>query len=104
MDAYALLKLMKYSNIEDYKYIIVNMCANLHEGKIAFDNLEKAVKHFLNDNLSLLGMIERDSVVTRAILSQKLFLFEHSGSKIAQQIIKVGKEVEKIRQLVNNSQ
>ncbi|NOX18245.1 MAG: MinD/ParA family protein [Chlorobi bacterium] len=97
MDAYALIKLMKFAGVEEKKYIIVNMCSTLMEGKTAYDNLDKAIKHFLKENLKLLGLVERDQKISKSILDQSVFMKDFSESRIARQIIKITKDLQTVR-------
>ncbi len=100
MDAYALIKLLKFAGVEENKYIIVNMSSTLMEGKTAYDNLDKAIKHFLKENLKLLGLVERDPKISKSIINQSLFIGEFSESRIARQIIKISKTLHEIRKSI----
>ncbi len=97
MDAYALIKLLKFAGVEENKYIIINMCATLMEGKTAYDNLGKAIKHFLKEDLKLLGLVERDPQIPKSILNQSLFMSDFAESRIARQIIKIAKDMQEVR-------
>jgi len=103
MDAYAILKLLSNKQIKDCKYLLINKCANLMEGKSTYDNLNKAVKHFLKEELSFIGIVEQDSHVTISIQKQKLFMIENPNRRITRQLLKISKKFEEIGQVVNNN-
>ncbi len=103
MDAYAILKLLSSKQIKDNKYMLVNKCANLMEGKSTFDNLNKAVTHFLKEELTFIGIVENDTKVTISIQNQKLFMLENPERRITRQLLKISKRFEEIGQMVNNN-
>ena len=73
------------------------------EGKSTYDNLNKAVKHFLKEELSFAGIVEQDSLVTTSIQKQKLFIIENPDRRITHQLLKISKKFEEIGQVVNNN-
>jgi len=103
MDAYAILKLLSNKRIKDNKYLLINKSANLMEGKSTFDNLSKAVKHFLKEDLSFIGVVEHDSKVTTSVQKQKLFVLENPNRRITTQLIRISRRFEEIGQMVNNN-
>ena len=69
-DSYALIKILSSQRgIRDF-LIIVNMVKTRREGELAFERLQRACRHFLGIEIALLGIILRDSAVSKAVLSQ----------------------------------
>ncbi len=103
MDAYVVIKLMNRQGNKN-SYTIINRCTSLKEGNMAFDNLNKAVKHFLKSNIELLGIIEFSGDVSKSILNQKLFIKNYSDSRVSIQIKQLALKISKIKHVANSNQ
>ncbi len=101
MDAYVIIKLLNFSKYEGKKLILVNKCVELADGESTYNNLSAASSHFLKEKVELLGTIDYDAGVGKAVVSQELYLKKNPHSKISAQILKVSKELHEIIQLAN---
>ncbi|MGE5362998.1 MAG: AAA family ATPase [Bacteroidota bacterium] len=104
MDAYVIIKSLHNAGYTGDKHVVVNKCLSSDDGITSFNNLSKAATHFLKERVSLLGIIEHDAAVTRAIMSQELLLKINPRSKAALQILRVTQNLLKILQMANNHQ
>lgn len=94
MDAYVVVKLLKYEESGVKNFVVVNKCSNAEEGRNAFSNLAMASKHFLGVEPEMLGWITFDAAVHQSILNQELYLSRASKSKIAGEISSIVKHFE----------
>jgi len=93
MDAYAMLKLLKKNNYKGKKEIIVNKCNDVADGNAAFNNLELASNHFMNERLSLLGIINYDRAVSDSIIAQELILKSDPSLPICKRISEISDQI-----------
>ncbi len=89
MDAYVMLKLLNGYSYGGEKAVIINKRIDEADGKSAFNNLELAASHFLNEKLNLLGTIDFDRAVSESIVSQKLLLKSNPLSQVGKQIFEI---------------
>ncbi|WP_088069489.1 P-loop NTPase [Gottfriedia luciferensis] len=80
MDAYAMIKHMVLNQVEAKLSIVINRISSQKEGESVHLRLEKAVAHFMNVEVNLLGMIFDDSIVRKAVISQKPFILQAPSS------------------------
>lgn len=80
MDAYVILKMLNLTKFEGHRKIIINKCFEENEGEKAFNNLEMAVKHFLNLEINFLGSIQFSTDVVKSIKDQSLLIKYNKSS------------------------
>ncbi len=96
MDAYVVVKLLKYEESSAKNFVVVNKCSDAAEGKYSFNNLAMASEHFLGVKPDLLGWVTFDAAVHQSILNQELYLSNTSKSKTAEEIFLIVKRFESI--------
>jgi flagellar biosynthesis protein FlhG len=101
MDAYVIVKMLKQNENNLKKHVIVNKCSGDDEADITFENLNNAVKHFLKEELELIGFVYFDQAVHKSITSQKLFSREGSNSPAYHQISKISGTLAEFVQVAN---
>ncbi len=101
MDAYVVLKLLKYHNYSGKKLVIINKCKSKTEGENTLTNLAAASKHFLKEEINSLGFISDDSSVNLSIISQTLLTKQSPQSKVSIQILKLAAQIIEYKQLAN---
>ena len=70
-DAYAAIKVLSsQAAIHDFD-LIVNMAASREDGEDVFGRISAVTARFLDVNLRLLGIVQRDESVSRAIIAQR---------------------------------
>ncbi len=93
MDAYVMLKLLNGSGFNGDKAIIINKCIDAVDGKSAFNNLQLAANHFLNEKLNLLGTIDFDHAVSASIIAQELIVKREPSISISRQITELSRRI-----------
>nr|WP_295970423.1 MinD/ParA family protein [uncultured Bacillus sp.] len=73
-DAYSAMKYIILENKEMPFYIIVNRAQNEKEGTEIFHRISKVLRHFLEKNVILLGIIPDDQNIQRAVKRQIPFI------------------------------
>lgn len=104
MDAYVMVKLLKNGGYTNKNLVIVNKCATDEEGAMAFSNLNIASKHFLSEELHLLGFILMDSLVRKSIIDQEVLLKKYQNTKSSGQVRKLSSGLIEFIQLANINQ
>ncbi|MCX6151043.1 MAG: AAA family ATPase [Ignavibacteriales bacterium] len=104
MDAYAIIKLLNSSEGKNNIKIVINKYFSQEDAEIAFENLEKAVSHFLKQEISLLGSVSFDPEIVKSIMTQEIFLSHHLNTQSANQIQLIAQGLLNIRQVANNNQ
>lgn len=99
MDAYAVLKFIH--NVNNKKFIIVNSSYSQQEGEFAFENINKAVSHFLKIRIELLGILSHDSLIRQSIIEQKLFAKYFTNSTSFNQLSVISQKLLDIIHLAN---
>lgn len=104
MDAYVIIKSLHTSGYTGEKLVVVNKCMNADDGITAFNNLSKAALHFLKEKILLLGIIEHDQSVVKAIMSQELLIKINPRSKASLQVLRITQNLLKNLHMANNNQ
>ena len=93
MDGYALTKLfINEFGLREIS-VVVNKCEDSDEGKLSFDNLNRASTHFLKANLKYLGFLNYHHNVYKTIKEQTLFSEEYPDSEICDQLKEVANKL-----------
>lgn len=101
MDAYVIVKMLKQNNCTISKQVIINKCSDENEAGVTFENLNTAAKHFLKEELNLLGYVYFDLTVHKSITAQKLFLSDNYNSPVQIQISKIANALTEFVQVAN---
>lgn len=104
MDAYVMIKLLLETGTDARKYVVINKCSSTEEGQGAYGNLSMASKHFMNENIELLGFINFDSSAHRSIVNQELLLNYDPDSVSGRNISEISERFCKYAHLANNNQ
>jgi MinD-like ATPase involved in chromosome partitioning or flagellar assembly len=104
MDAYVVLKFLKKKNILSSSRILINKYFDSTDADVAEENLKQASFHFLKEKIEFLGKVEFDVAVNKSIINQNILVKELPENKTANQIFKLSERLEKLIQVVNNSQ
>ncbi|MGK9477069.1 AAA family ATPase [Melioribacter sp. OK-6-Me] len=110
MDAYVLIKMItelvtekQYMNMPQ-NIVVINKAEDKEEGEQAFQNLSTAVRHFLNKEIMLLGVIGHDRTAYKSIINQELLVEHYPNSMAALQIEDLAHRFLNIAQMANSSQ
>ena len=104
MDAYVILKILNSQNYKGDKFVIVNKCFEKSHAQTAYENLNTAAGHFLNDHISFLGSLDFNNSVSRSIISQKLLLKFNPADEMSCKIKQLAAKFYEITQLANIQQ
>lgn len=104
MDAYVLIKLMIKNSLQTGKGIIINKCGSTEEGKTTFDNLNKASINFFNEELNLMGIIDKYEILQNLRILDQTELKGSDYPRIIEQFESLSKALIKFKQLANNHQ
>lgn len=104
MDAYVLVKLLKYNNTIGGLHIVVNRYIEEDEASKAFTNLKAAVDNFLKVEIEFLSGIPESSDVRKSIVDQKLLAEIDNSSKPINSIQTIVNKISKIHQVFNINQ
>jgi flagellar biosynthesis protein FlhG len=85
-DAYAFIKLSHAANPKADLRVIVNMAANVADGKKTYETIRKACESFLHFAPPLAGIIRRDTKVRDAICAQTALLTRSPVSDAAKDV------------------
>ena len=86
MDAYVVFKLLKSYGSNIKANVIVNKCFTKHDAQEAFENLEKATKHFLKMDINYLGELNFSEDVVRSIQNQTPIIQSLKVNTVSNQI------------------
>jgi flagellar biosynthesis protein FlhG len=91
-DAYAMIKTVLLHNHEVKVRLIVNMVKDNRDAVTVHHNLNMILSRFLPDkfNLSLLGMVSFDRLISKAVIDQVPFIVTHPRSLPSRQIEQIG--------------
>jgi len=92
MDAYAMIKHLVLNQVRAKLSIVVNRINSQKEGESVHFRLEQAIKHFMNVEVNLLGMIYDDPSVRKAVISQKPFILHSPSSQPSKNIEFISKK------------
>jgi len=101
IDSYVITKLLSVNYDTKIISVIINNCSTDREGTIAFENLQSAVTHFLNTNISCLSVIPHSSEVRSSIMEQKIFVQFFGNHSITAELNRTLVKVIKNLQLLN---
>jgi flagellar biosynthesis protein FlhG len=101
MDAYVTVKTLANNFDPELVYVVVNRCAEIGEGNLAFNNLKSAITHFLNFRIELLVDIEDSKSVRSSIMSQKLLAQSDETNAVIRSIDIAADRINKINQVFN---
>ncbi|MEB3236425.1 MAG: MinD/ParA family protein [Candidatus Sericytochromatia bacterium] len=93
VDAYGIIKAIDQRNQHARVWLLVNMCASENEARSVYDRLVAIIARFLGVKVRLLGWIERDPQVGRAVLQQKPFVRAFPGGVPARRIVAVAEKL-----------
>jgi flagellar biosynthesis protein FlhG len=92
-DAYGVIKVVASSDQNTSIWVVVNMVRNEEEGAQVVDRLATVSKRFLGVELSALGYIPYDSIVTKAVKEQQPFIISHPRSMAGQSITLIARNL-----------
>ncbi len=101
MDAYVMVKLLSNNGFKGKKYTIVNKCFDESDGEVTCNNLNSAVKHFLNDQVEYLGRTDFDQAVMKSIMRQELLVKTEPEIRVSGQIRTLAEKLFDIVQVAN---
>lgn len=104
MDAYVVVKLMKKNSIDISNGVIVNKCKSISEGKLAFENLNKAVTHFLKTELNLMGILSEDQHLKEPKILNQTSINRTEIHEIISEISSAALSIATFGQMANNHQ
>lgn len=104
MDAYVLIKLLKINGDSREKLVVFNKCLTEEAGRIGYDNLLNACRHFLGENVKLLGTIQYNQQVSQSIMDQQLFTTTYKKSITTAELESLSAKILKFKQLANINQ
>jgi flagellar biosynthesis protein FlhG len=104
MDTYVVVKMLRESNSETSKYVVINKTEDKQEAENAFQNLSTAVRHFLKDDVNYLGRISFDMAVHKSIVNQELLSRFYLESNASKEIFMIGTQFLNNIQMANNNQ
>jgi len=79
-DAFSLLKVMKKRGIKKPVHVIVNLAQNRHVAHSTFKRFKGAVTKYLKTEISYLGFVFADTLVSKAVTEQHPFLLRYQSS------------------------
>lgn len=103
MDSYVVLKEMKSLNYGRQKFAVINKSPDYETGLEAFQNLKKAVTHFLDGNVSLLGIISNSQEISKSVMKQIPVMLEEQPTESTKEINKLAKKIINNHQMENNN-
>jgi flagellar biosynthesis protein FlhG len=80
MDAYSIIKMVRGMNYKVKFSLVVNRVADAQEGKQTAEKISLVAKRFLNMELPILGYVQDDYNVSRAVKKQVPFSIEFPNS------------------------
>jgi len=93
MDAYVVFKMLKSNGSNIKNSVIINKCLEQKDAPEAFENLEKATKHFLKTKINYLGELSFSEEVIRSIQNQIPLMQAERPSKISVQIKQISSKL-----------
>lgn len=92
-DAYALLKILTLNRFEGSVRIIVNQCKNTMNATAIYTKFKTVVKHYLNVDVTLLGIVVKDQKVVEAVKNQRAFMLLYPDSNASKCIKHIAKSL-----------
>ena len=85
-DAYAVIKMIHSKNPQTNIRLVINRVSSEKEGKGTADKLSMVAKRFLDMELTTLGYVHDDGIVTKAVKQQKPFFLSYPHSQASKGI------------------
>jgi flagellar biosynthesis protein FlhG len=85
-DAYGIIKVIASAEQDKPIWIAVNMVKNEEEGLQVLERLATVSQRFLGIELSRIGFIPSDAIVSKAVKEQQPFVISHPRSAASQSI------------------
>lgn len=86
MDSYAIFKMLRKQGSSARTNVLINKCFGLEEANEAYNNIEKAAKHFLNSELNYLGSLIFSEKAIKSVKRQRLLLSNQENDAISTQL------------------
>lgn len=93
-DAYALIKVLSRRFGERLIRIIVNEVADERQAEATFNRFHSVVQQYLRVELSYLGWVPNDPVVSQAVRQQRAFTLEYPSSKASRAVARIAGEID----------
>ena len=85
-DAYALLKLLHAEVYQGRVHVVVNHARNHTVGRYSYDKFREVVEFYLQRKLPLLGLVQEDARMQKAVLAQQALCHRNPESPAARDI------------------
>lgn len=89
MDAYVMTKYLVQSGFNITPSVIINKCANFEDGQRAYQNLGKALRHFLREQVELLSIMPTHNDIYQSIMNQELLIKDKMDTPIRELMISI---------------
>lgn len=89
MDAYVIIKLLKSNGADLKANVIINKCITPQNSQEAFENLEKAISHFLKMSVNNLGSISFSADAMKSIQNQNPLVESNPTSELSTQFSQI---------------
>ncbi|GAB6282787.1 MAG: MinD/ParA family protein [Ignavibacterium sp.] len=107
MDAYVIVKMLNQSYANGKKLLIINKSLSEKEALVSLENLNKAINHFLNDQVDYIGTIPFDEKIIHSfsmLSNQEIIVNKNNNFKIYNAISNIADKLINIKQVANNNQ
>lgn len=101
MDAYVVIKQLKFNSCEKNIFLAINRVVELNEAEQAFDNLKSAVDHFLKTKIEFLVNIPESMQIRRSIIEQNLYTEHQKNDDVFRAFVLAERRINKINQVLN---
>ena len=88
-DAYSLIKAISRFKLNNNIHLVINMVMGGEEAAETADKIINVVKLFLGTNINILGYIQTDNAVVKAVKKQTPFLLMYPNSTASRQIVDI---------------
>ena len=88
-DAYAAMKYITMESPAIPFYLIINRTQSEKEGIFTFNRISKVLNHFLNKNVTLLGILPDDQIVSQAVRKQTPFVQLNEKASASKALIRL---------------
>lgn len=86
MDSYTLIKSLVYTGFTGKIKIVSNLVSNRNEGRAIFNKLSNTVESFLRVQIEYFGYIERNRLISNAVINQVPFVVSNPNDPISKSI------------------
>ena len=101
MDAYVVIKQLKFNSSEENIFLAINRVVELNEAEQAFDNLKTAVNHFLKTKIEFLVNIPESMQIRKSIIEQNLYTEHQKNDDVSRAFVLAERRINKINQVLN---